>query len=103
MSDGNTRLRHIVLFTFKPETTAEQRETALQALAAMEHKIPEVRALTVGHAAVSGGPFDLALVVDLDDMDAYKRYGPHEAHQYAWLQVVQPLVSDVKSIQFEYD
>ena len=102
MSDTGTRLRHIVLFRFKPETTQAQRNEAQQALAVMRDRIPEVRALTVGPVVTEGADFDLALVVDFDDVAAYKRYGPHEAHQHAWLQVLQPLVDNVKSLQFEH-
>ena len=95
-------IRHTVLFQFKPETPSAQRDDALQTLAAMRDKIPEVRALTIGHVVSAGSDVDLALNVDFDDMDAYGRYGPHEAHQHAWLDVVQPLVTSVKAFQFEY-
>jgi hypothetical protein len=76
-------LRHIVLLTFKPEATEDQRAAVAVALDGLR-SVPEVRALVCG-ANVGTAPnhSDFALVADFDDLDAFRRYlasPPHRAY-----------------------
>ncbi|TLM61389.1 MAG: Dabb family protein [Deltaproteobacteria bacterium] len=75
-------LTHVVLFKFKPETTAAQAvelETRLKGLPAL---IAEIREFRVGADVVrSERSFDLALVSAFDDLAAMQRYQVHPAHQ----------------------
>ena len=76
-------LRHIVLLTFKPEATANERAAVQHALDGLR-ALPEVRSLTCG-SNVGSGPnhCDFALVVDFDDIEAFRRYlasPPHRAY-----------------------
>lgn len=68
-------LRHIVLVGFKPDATADQRAAVHQAIAAMPATEPEIRALSWGENVGSGSNhFDLAVVMDFVDVDAFRRY-----------------------------
>jgi len=75
-------LRHIVLLTFKPEATEQQRDAWRHAVKAMCETSPEVLSFTLG-ANVGSGPnhHDSALVADFQDMDSFRRYVGGSAHQ----------------------
>ena len=68
-------LRHIVLVGFKSDATADQRAAVQQAIAAMPAAEPEILALSWGENVGSGpNHFDLAVVIDFADIDAFRRY-----------------------------
>jgi hypothetical protein len=93
--------RHIVLFKFDPATTAEDRARVVEALEAMPPAVPEIRALTVGWNAGGASNYDLALQVDFADAAGYAVYGPSDAHQHAWLDVIKPLATELAVIQYD--
>jgi hypothetical protein len=75
-------LRHVVLVGFKPETTPDQRAAVHQAIEAMPAGEPEIKALTWGENVGSGpNHFDLAVVMDFADIDAFRRYVGGAVHQ----------------------
>ena len=75
-------LRHIVLVTYKPEATAEQRRAMQATVAAFAGQIPEVLSLTCGENVGSGpNHHDFAIVADFDDLPAFRRYIESDAHQ----------------------
>ena len=75
-------LRHIVLVGFKSDATADQRAAVHQAIAAMPAAEPEILALSWGEN-VGAGPnhFDLAVVMDFADIDAFRRYVGGAVHR----------------------
>ena len=94
-------LRHIVMFRFAEGQPEADKVVAVQALEALAGQVPEIRSLTVA-TGVPGNPAacDLVLVADFEGEAEFRRYGEHEAHVHAWKSVVQPLVSDVATIQY---
>jgi hypothetical protein len=95
-------LRHIVLVTFKPEATPDQRAALRAAIEAMPSLVPEVKGCVCGDN-VGKGPnhHDFATVMDFDDEPAFRRYIANDAHKayvagpaaaVAKLAVVQHLV-----------
>lgn len=74
-------LRHVVLARFDPGTTATERAAVLEALAALPSAVPEIRALRLGtHLGSGPNAYDLAVVMDFDDVASFRRYIASEAH-----------------------
>jgi hypothetical protein len=94
-------LRHIVLLTFKPEAAGEERDAVRVALEGLR-ALPEVRSLTCG-TNVGQGPnhADFALVVDFDDMPAFRRYLAHPLHR-AYVEGPARAVGKIAAIQHEW-
>jgi Stress responsive A/B Barrel Domain len=81
-------IAHIVLLQPKPDLTGAQREEALETIRRSAANLPEVR-LRLGRRVTQGLPgyeqlmtqdFEFALVVEVDDLDALKRYLAAPAH-----------------------
>ncbi|SNS78479.1 Dabb family protein [Tropicimonas sediminicola] len=94
-------LRHIVLVTFKPEATSEERAALRAAVEGFRDSVPEVRALECGDN-VGKGPnhHDFAVVADFDDMAAFRRYIESDAHK-AYVAGPAKAVARLAAIQHE--
>lgn len=88
-------IRHIVLFKLKSDATPEALDAAGAALRGMQHKIPEIRAVSWGpNLGPSADRFSHVLMVTLDDMAAVERYLRHPAHREAVDHFVAPIRED---------
>jgi hypothetical protein len=76
-------IAHIVLLQPKPELTEAQRADALRTIERSTAGIPEIRRVSFGRRVRHGLPgyeqlmpqdFEFALIVEVDDIDALKRY-----------------------------
>ncbi len=95
-------LRHVVLMKFVPEATAEQRQAVEDGLAALPAQIPELRSYVIGtDVGASEGNFDFAVVADLDDVDAFRRYIDHPAHMSVVVERIRPILADRAAVQYE--
>ena len=95
-------LRHVVLMRFVPEASAEQRQAVVDGLRALPPQIPELLTYLVGpDLGVSAGNFDLAVVADVADAEAYKRYVDHPAHMAVVVERIRPIVADRAAVQYE--
>lgn len=93
-------LTHVVLFRFKPETTAEQAAQLEAGLRALPGVINDIREFRVGRDVVrSERSFDLALVSAFDDLAAMQRYQVHPAHQEV-VALVKALCAGVVAADF---
>jgi hypothetical protein len=81
-------IAHVVLLQPKPDLTAAQREAALATIRGSAANLPDVR-LRLGRRVRHGLPgyeqlmtqdFEFALIVEVDDIDALKRYLAAPAH-----------------------
>lgn len=87
-------LRHLVLFDLADDAGEAAVDAAVAALRGLADEIAEVRELHVGRdAGLAGGNADLALLVVVDDADAWRTYQQHPAHQQVVAEHVQPLVT----------
>ena len=74
-------IRHIFVGSLRPGTTEAEIEELLRAWAGMLGKIPGLRSLTAGrNVSPREHKYDLAVVADLDDMDAWENYMQHPEH-----------------------
>jgi len=95
---------HVVMFRWKSETTAEQLAALERALAALPGQIRELRAYRWGaDAKQTPGNFDFAISADFDDVEAWRAYVVHPAHQRLVAEHVRPLTAERAAVQFRSD
>jgi len=82
-------IAHIVLLQPRPDLTDAQRADALAQLSKAAAGVPEIRAIRLGRRIKHGLPgyeqlmqqdFEYALIVEVDDVEALKRYLQAPAH-----------------------
>lgn len=96
-------LRHVVLFTWTADATAEQKERVAAELGRLPSLIPSVRVLQSGPSAgINPGAFDFGLVADFDDADGYRAYRDDPAHRAVVDQFINPIVARRASTQYEF-
>lgn len=94
--------RHVVLLRWKDGTTADELAHLESGLAELPALIPEIRNYQFGaDAKVNDGTFDLAIVADFDDVDAYLVYRDHPAHVAVITDRVRPIVEERVAVQHE--
>ena len=76
-------IHHTVLFRWKSTTTPETQCQLAGKLIALKGVIPEVRAIATGvnKDPDSAKEWPFVLEVQVDDLEALKRYTDHPAHQ----------------------
>ena len=95
-------VRHVVLFTWKAGTTAEQIAAAAAGLRSLPAQISSIKAYTCGSDLSLGEPrWDFAIVADFDDADGWRDYDQHAAHDEVRQHLVTPLVETRASVQFD--
>lgn len=94
-------IRHVAVFRFVPEFTADQREHWMSLLRALPEQIPQLRSMSVG-ADVLAGPasHELAIVADFDDLDGLDAYTRHPAHAEV-LRISAPVKASLATVDFE--
>jgi stress responsive alpha/beta barrel protein len=82
-------IAHIVLLQPRPDLTDAQRAAALDALRGAAANVPEIKRFRLGRRVKHGLPgyeqlmpqdFEFALIVEVDDASALKRYLQAPAH-----------------------
>ncbi len=96
------KLRHVVLFKFKPEATAQQIKAVEVAFGQLPKKIPTIVGFEWG-VNVSPEGKDLGythcFLVTFDDDAGRDAYLPHPAHQ-EFVKLVRPLLAEVHVIDY---
>lgn len=94
-------IRHVAVFRFVPEFTAEDRQHWISLLRALPAQIPELRRISVGED-VLGGPasHELAIVADFDDLAGLEAYTRHPAHDEV-LRISAPVKASLATVDFE--
>ena len=95
-------LRHVVLFTWTEDTSAETREAVLAAL----RRLPaEVGGMTSFHAGPDAGLVEgnahAALVADFPDTEAYRAYAADPRHLAVIAEHVKPHLAARTAVQYE--
>jgi hypothetical protein len=82
-------IAHVVLLQPKPDLTEAQRAEALETIRESAAGIPQIRRFRLGRRVKHGLPgyeqlmahdFEFALIVEVDDVEALKRYLQAPAH-----------------------
>lgn len=78
-------LIHVVAVKWKPDSTAEQRQKAIDGVKTMATEIPGVNNIWIKTLKVQGtgpnAPYDAAFVIEFKDEAAHKAYADHPAHR----------------------
>lgn len=75
-------IRHVVLFTWDDEMTAEQEKQFAAELTALAPRLAGVRSFHCGpDVGLVEGNFDFAVVADFDDAESYLAYRSNAEHQ----------------------
>jgi hypothetical protein len=94
--------RHVVVFTFTPETTLEQQEELATQLRTLPGAIGEIRDYHVGlDAGLNPGNHQFAVVADFDNVEDYLVYRDHPVHREIIAKYVTPIVADRAAVQYE--
>ena len=82
-------IAHIVLLQPRPDLTEAQRSAALETLQRAAAEMPEIRSFRLGRRVTHGLPgyeqlmtqaYEFALIIEVDDVAALKRYLQAPAH-----------------------
>lgn len=96
-------IRHVVMFTWKPETTAEQKQHVQTELRALKPLMTGLRAYTCGpDAGLVAGNYEFAVVADFEDAASYLAYRDHPAHLAVIEESITPIRASRASVQFEF-
>jgi len=97
-------IRHTVLFKLQEFDTTEAKQNKLDelksALEALPAKIDVVKALSVGLNVNPVEAFDLALVVDVDSLEALSSYNTHPEH-VAVGKILRPVLASRSCVDYE--
>lgn len=92
-------IRNVVVTKVKPGTTPDQVERAVNALLALQ--IPGVINISCGaDAGLREGNADMAVVVDLEDEEAYRAYDADPEHNRIRREIIAPIAERVDRVQF---
>jgi Stress responsive A/B Barrel Domain len=93
-------IRHVVLFTWTEDATAEQKAAVATELRRLPSAIPQLRAYTVGaDAGINEGNYDFAVVADFDNVDDYLLYRDHPQHQAVIAEHIKPIIASRAAAQ----
>lgn len=94
--------RHIVIVKWKAEATEAERQAMRDAVEQLPSQVPEIIAACVGLDVGRGvNNYDMAIVFDFEDRDAFKRYIASAAHQ-AYVQGPAKAVAQLAVVQHNW-
>ena len=93
-------LTHVVLFKFKPGTTAQDVQTLAEGLGGLPKVIREIREYRFGQDVLhTERSYDYALIASFDDLAAMQRYQAHPDHQKV-LAHVRAIAANVIAVDY---
>ena len=94
--------RHVVMFRFTPEATADQIRHLSDGLDQLPGAIPEIRAYRHGpNGGTAPDNWHYVVVADFEDAAAHQIYAAHERHQHLIADRVRPILAERAGIQYE--
>lgn len=97
-------LRHVALFRWKPEATAEDVSRVEAALHQLPDKIRCIPSYRFGRdLGVQEGNADFGLVADFNDEDGLRTYSTHPDHQAVLQELIRPIMASRDAIQYVID
>lgn len=95
-------IRHVVVFTFKPETTPEQIEQIASELTALSGRIPAIKAYKCGpDEGITPGNAGFAVTADFDDPEGFVTYRDHPEHKEIIARLIAPVTAHRSAVQFQ--
>jgi hypothetical protein len=97
-------LRHVALFRWKPQTTAEDVSKIEAAMHQLPTKIPWIQSYRFGRdLGIMAGNADFALVADFADQEALTTYANHPDHLAVIQNLIRPILAQREAIQYVID
>lgn len=95
-------IRHVVVVSWLPEATDEQKQRVSEELAALRPLMTGLRSYSCGpDAGLNQGNASFAIVADFDDAEAYRAYRDHPAHLAVIKNAIAPISDHRRAVQFE--
>lgn len=95
-------LRHVALFVWSDDATAEQKAAVGDGLRALPGVIDTVRDYRIGaDSGLAEGNFDFAVVADFDDVAGFLAYRDHPEHQRVLTERIRPILASRAAVQYE--
>lgn len=92
--------RHVVMFRWAPDASAERRTAALDALHHLVGEMAELGVLTVGvDAGLAEGNADVVVVGDFPSQQAYLDYAKDPRHLDVVQNFLRPVISERVALQ----
>jgi hypothetical protein len=96
-------LEHIVLFRFKPETTAHTKQKIVEGLMALKGKVPSILDISAGpNFSDRNQGFEYGLVVRFKDRQGLDAYQVHPDHQHIVHELIRPSLADILAVDYEF-
>ena len=96
--------RHVVMFTWKPEATQEQKQAVPRELRKLPGQIEEMRGYQVGpDAGINPGNYDFVVVADFAGKDAYLAYRDNPVHRTTVERYITPIAATRAAVQYEIE
>jgi len=93
-------VRHVVLLKWRTESTPEQRAATIAQIRTLPSQVTELRSYTVEENVGSDdGNYDLAIIAEVDDLDAYAAYRDNPVHQAVIRDSIRPLLEQRAALQ----
>ena len=93
-------LTHIVLYKLKPGVAKEEIEALLHQAGTRLRQVPGVANLKAGTSIYKEDPYQCALVMYFEDVAALDRYRVHPVHVKFVEEVVNPIVDEVRRLDY---
>lgn len=88
------------MFRWRAEVTSDDVAAIDDALAALPPQIPSLRAYHHGaDLGLGEGRWDYGIVAECDDVDGWRAYDEHPAHQRVVVEVLRPRIADRAAVQ----
>ena len=95
-------IRHVVVLTWKPEATQEQKQEVSAALGTLPPLLKGLLSYSFGHdAGLADGNASFAVVADFEDVESYHAYRTHPAHLDVINRVIAPISAQRRAVQIE--
>jgi hypothetical protein len=96
-------IRHVVAFTWTPDTTAERVEQITAELTSLSTTIPAIKSYACGpDAGITPGNADYAVVADFDDEAGYLTYRDHPDHKEIIARLIAPVIAQRTAVQYRF-
>jgi hypothetical protein len=96
-------IQHVVLFRFHDDTDPSAVDDLTDGLRRLPGLIPQIASYVVGpDLGVSEGSWDFGLAARFASVADFETYRAHPEHQAVVDELVQPIVAERRSVQFEF-
>ena len=97
-----SRIRHVVLFRWKPDVTPTHVDAAERALGELPNKVTSIRSYAFGrNLGINPGNYDYAVIAEFDDRQGYLEYRDHPDHKAFIAAYTADFVAERAAIQTE--